>query len=69
MSDQRTTELIERAGYVREQYLGTYLPEAIDNLIAENDLEKLEFLIKDAEAELSRNEFYNNDIIGESDEY
>jgi hypothetical protein len=48
-----TDLLLERAKYVSERYVGTYLPEAIDNLIKANDLEKLEYMVKEAEFDLA----------------
>jgi hypothetical protein len=51
MSDNSNTELLERAYIIKEQYLGTYLPEAIDKAIEDNDLKRLEFMIREAELE------------------
>lgn len=67
MSDTSNTNLLERASYVSEQYVGTYLPEAIDNLVKSNDLDALEYMVSQAEAELSREEFHNNNILEASD--
>ena len=59
MSNQVNTDLMERAAYVSEQYVGTRLPEVIDRLIETNDLEKLEFMVREAELELAYGEdFY-----------
>jgi hypothetical protein len=53
MSNNSNDLLLERAKYVSERYVGTYLPEAIDNLIKANDLEKLEYMVKEAEFDLA----------------
>ena len=63
MSHPSNTELLERAAYVKTQYEGTIVEEAIDNLIKENDLEKLAFVVGDAEVELAKEEYYAEDTI------
>lgn len=56
MSNNVNTELLERAAYVSEQYVGTRLPEVIDRLVKKNDLAKLEYIVSEAEQELARGE-------------
>lgn len=69
MSNQINDQLIERAAEVMAYFEGTDLELAIANNLDKGDLELVEALVSNAEAEISRQEFYNNDIIGERDEY
>ena len=65
MSNEINTQLLERAGYVKTQYKGTDLELAIDKAIEDNDLDKLEFMVSDAEAELSREEFFRSEVLSD----
>lgn len=70
MSHTINDNLLDRAHYISEQYVGTALPEVIDNLIARNDLEKLEYLVSQAEGDLAHEDFKNHDVyIGSNDVY
>lgn len=62
-------QLFERAGEVKYFYEGTDVELAIDNLIEQNDLEQLHYLIKQCEAEMSRQEFYNFNLLEATDVY
>lgn len=61
MSDLNNTILLERAHEISEQYAGTALPAVIDNLIEQNDLEKLAYVVDQADADLAREDFYGHD--------
>ena len=67
MSNSTNTKLLERAAVVSEEYAGTYLPQAIDKAIADNDLERLEFMVTNAEAELAKEDFYNLNQLEQTD--
>jgi hypothetical protein len=51
MSHQSNDELMERARQVKIDYEGTDLELAIDTAIENNDLEHLEFMVREAEFE------------------
>jgi hypothetical protein len=53
--------LFERAYQVKSYFEGTDLELAINKAIEDNDLERLEYMVKEAEAEISRQEFHNNE--------
>lgn len=61
--------LIERAAEVMAYFEGTDLETAIANNLDRNDLEMVANLVTEAEAEISRQEFHNNNILGEQSEY
>lgn len=63
MSNLINQTLMDRAHYVKEQYAGTALPEVIDRLIEENDLERLDYMLREAEYELSIEDFHNSDAL------
>lgn len=65
MSNQVNDQLFERAREVSEAYVGTWLPTAIDNLIEKNELERLEYMVTQAEADLAREDFHNSDALPE----
>lgn len=62
MSNHVNDQLLERATQMKGEWEGTDLELAIDKAIADNDLERLEYLVTNAEAEISRQEFNNYDI-------
>jgi hypothetical protein len=63
MSHQVNDNWLERAGEMKSEWEGTDLELAIDKAIADGDLKRLSYLILQAEAELSRQEFYNHDAL------
>jgi len=62
MSNQVNTELLERAGEVATYFEGKQLDYRIQKAKEDNDLEELARLVAQGEAEMSRQEFYDNDI-------
>jgi hypothetical protein len=62
MEDHINTNLIERAGEVMAYFEGTDLETAIANNLDRNDLEMVNHLVVEAEAEISRQEFNRYDI-------
>lgn len=65
MSNRINDQLLQRASEVKTYFEGTALESAIDNLIARNDLEMLDYMVSDAEAEIARQEFHNRDELPE----
>lgn len=63
MSDSTIESLIERVAEVKYFFEGTDLETALDNNIEANDWEKVRELVVNAEAEISRQEFHNNDMV------
>lgn len=63
MSDLINSDLLERAGEVKTYFEDTILEDAIDNAIERNELEVLQHLVVEAEAEMSRQDFYNTDTM------
>lgn len=63
MSNDSNAALFERAHLVKTMYEGTILETAINNLLVNNNLEELEYLVCQAEADLAREEFYASDTI------
>lgn len=68
MSNNVNTRLFERAAEVCTYFEGTDIELAIDNLIKNNDLDQLYYLVNECEAEMSRQEFYNYDLIAEREQ-
>jgi len=62
MSSITNENLLERAVDVCEYFEGTDVERAILWNIARNDLEKVAHIVKEAEAEMSIQEFNNYDI-------
>lgn len=62
MSHQVNDRLMERASEMMGEYEGTMVEDAIAKAIADNDLERLEYLVIESEAETSRQEFNTYDI-------
>ena len=62
MSNLINDMLYERAAFVNGEFEGTDVELAVNKAIADNDLERLEYLVSNAEAELSRQEFNFYDI-------
>lgn len=57
MSNLNNENLLERARDMKSEFEGTDLELAIDKAIDNNDLERLRYLVVNAEAEVSRQEF------------
>lgn len=62
MSQTTNTKLLERAGYVMEQYTGTYLEKAILFNLEINDLEKVEYMVNQAEYELGMEDIHGEGL-------
>jgi hypothetical protein len=69
MSNNTNTDLIERASEVCTYFEGTDLETAIHNNIERGDLETVWHLVREAEAEMARQEFFNSNILDSRDEY
>lgn len=65
MSNTVNSLLIERAKEVCQFFEGTDIETAILNNLEKGDLEIVESLVSNAEAEISRQEFYNLDVLPE----
>lgn len=68
MSNQTNQNLVERAADVMAYFEGTDLELAISNALHEDDLDIVSYLVTQGEAEISRQEFFNNDITDERDD-
>lgn len=66
MSQTTNSELLDRANYVMERYAGTQVEDALKFNIKINDLEKVEFIVKQAEYDLGMEDIHgeglDNDI-------
>jgi hypothetical protein len=69
MSNQSNTSLEERAAEVMAYFEGTDLELAISNAMHDDDLDVLAYLVHQGEAEISQQEFFNNDMVGDNDAY
>lgn len=69
MEDNINDNLIERAEDVMAYFEGTDLETAIQNNIERGDLEMVRELVVNAEAEMARQEFFNDNILSDRDEY
>lgn len=65
MSDSVNSDLMERAIDVQAYFEGTDLELAIANNIERQDLDMVKYLVEQGEAEISRQEFHNNDNVPE----
>ncbi len=61
MSQEINTQLLERAKEIADYYTGTVVEDAIYNAIADNNLGRLMVLVQEAENEMFRSEFINDD--------
>jgi hypothetical protein len=62
MSHEDNSQLFERASDMIGEYEGTIVETAIRKAMEDNDLWRLEYLVSQAEAETSLQEFNNHDI-------
>jgi dsRNA-specific ribonuclease len=69
MSNQTNEILFSRAYEVKSYFEGTDLERAINKAIEDNDLERLEYMVVEAEEEMSRENFFTRNLIGENDVY
>jgi hypothetical protein len=69
MSSQVNEKLLERAAAIIDYYEDTVIQDCIENLIVNNELDQLSVIVNDMEADIARQEFFNNDVMGETDEY
>lgn len=69
MSNTSNDLLMERAQECIEYFEGKLPANLIEKDIEDNDLGSLSYHVKQAEAEMSRQEFYDYEILGERDEY
>jgi hypothetical protein len=69
MSNQTNDNIVERAQDMMAEYEGTDVEVAIANNLERGDLDMVRYLTEQAEAETSRQHFYNNDMIERGDEW
>ena len=65
MSNQANTNLLERAAEACNYFEGTIVEKAIHNNLNRGDMEMVQYLVQEAEAEMSRQEFHNRDELPE----
>lgn len=71
MSNHTNTKLLERAAELIDELQShpAGLDKAIKLALDQNDLEELTYAVLRAEAELSQEYFYNNNVLDARDEY
>ncbi len=70
MSLDINTAFLERvASFIDDTDGMSYIPKHAEQLLANQDYEKLESFMNEVEAELSQEHFHNYDLVGENDIY